>query len=175
MLVVEDGSGLPGANAYADIPWVEGYLVGEQAQAFAALTEPEKEAAIITATRYIDAVYSWKGMRKSLEQGLSWPRVDVELEGFAITGTPAALMRAVGEAVPLLLDNAGGLFSADNDRVVISEKVDTLAVTYATSKDGGKTAVTKFQVLDSVLRGLYRLDAAANAGATVGSARVIRV
>jgi hypothetical protein len=98
----------------------------------------------------------------------------VELDGFPFTGVPAAVMRAVCEAVSLSLDNAGGLFSTDNDRIVTSEKVDTLAVAYATAKDGDKPAVTKYQVLDSLLRGLYRADAAGG-GSTAGSARVVRV
>ena len=71
--------------------------------------------------------------------------------------------------------NPDGLFSTDNDRIVISEKVDILAVTYGTAKEEGKAAVTRFEVLDSLLRGLYRLDAAASGGSSVGSARVERV
>jgi hypothetical protein len=175
MLVIEDGTGKPEANAYVSIIWLENYLVGNWMQAFAALTEGEKEAAVITATRYIDGVYPWKGTRKTLEQGLAWPRVGVELDGFPLAGVPAAVMRATGEAVALAIDNGGSLFSEDNDRITVSEKVDTLAVTYATAKDGGRAAVTKFQALDSILWGLFRADAAAGSGASVGSSRVVRV
>jgi hypothetical protein len=175
MLVIEDGSGKPDANAYADIPYVSAYLVGEQRTAWDALGEPEKEAAIITATRYIDGVYPWKGTRKTLDQALSWPRIGVELDGFPLERVPAAVRRAAAEGAGLILSSPDGLFSADNDRIVTSEKVDTIAVSYATAKDGGRAAVTKYQALDSILRGLFRFDTAAAGGATAGSSRVVRV
>jgi hypothetical protein len=175
VLVIEDGTGLSNSNAYADIPFVENYLLGGQRQAFTALAESEKEAAIITTTRYIDSVYPWKGTRKNIDQALSWPRIGVELDGFPVERVPAAVRRAAAEGVGLILDNPGGLFSTDNDRIAVSEKVDTLAITYATAKDGGKAAVTRFQVLDSLLRGLIRIDAAATGGSSVGIARVERV
>jgi hypothetical protein len=172
VLVVEDGSGVFNANAYADIAFVEGYLVGDRLQAFTTFTESEKEAAVITATRYIDGVYPWKGTRKSLEQGLAWPRVGVEFEGFPIEGVPAAVMRATAESVGLVMDNPEGLFSTDNERFVTSEKVDTISVTYSLAKDAGRAAVTKYQALDSLLKGLY---VSGTSGSSVGSSRVVRV
>jgi hypothetical protein len=33
-------------------------------------------AAIIRSTRTIDALYDWKGARKTLDQALSWPRLN---------------------------------------------------------------------------------------------------
>ncbi|MDR0721142.1 MAG: hypothetical protein LBF78_16035 [Treponema sp.] len=172
MLIVEDGSGLPNANAYVNIAWVEEYLVGDHLQAFTALTELKKEAVIIVATRYIDGVYPWKGKRKTLEQSLSWPRVEVVIEGFTITGVPSAVMRAVAEAVSLSIDNPDGLFNADNDRIVVAEKVDTLSQTYLYGKQAGKETITKFEVLDKVLKGLYRLDTNSS---SVGCSKVVRV
>jgi hypothetical protein len=175
VLIVEDGTGLSESNAYVDIPYVENYLLGGRLQAFAALTESEQEAAIITAARYIDSMYPWKGTRKSLDQGLSWPRIGVELEGFPLERVPAAVRKAAAEAVGLVLENPDGLFSTDNDRIEISEKVDIISKTYALAKEAGKTAITRFQVLDNILRLLYRPGAAAGNGASVGSSRVVRV
>jgi hypothetical protein len=175
MLVIEDGTGLLDSNAYADIPFVENHLLGGQLQAFSALTESEKEAAIIGSTRYIDTMYSWKGTRKNIDQALSWPRIGVELDGFPVERVPAAVRRATAEGAGLILNNPGGLFSTDNDRIAVSEKVDTLAVLYTTAKDGGKTAVTRFQVLDSLLRNLIRINADSTGGSSVGIARVERV
>jgi hypothetical protein len=175
VLVIEDGTGLSNSNAYADIPFVENYLLGGQLQAFAALTESEKEAAIIGSTRYIDTMYSWKGTRKNIDQALSWPRIGVELDGFPVERVPAAVRRAAAEGVGLVLNNPDGLFSINNDRIVISEKVDIVAKAYATAKDGGKLAVTRFQVLDSLLRNLIRINADSTGGSSVGIARVERV
>jgi hypothetical protein len=175
VLILEDGTGVPESNAYVDIPYVENYLLGGQRQTFAALTEDEQEAAVITATRYVDSMYPWKGTRKTLDQGMSWPRIGVEIDGFPLERVPAAVRKAAAEAVGLVLENPDGLFSTDNERIVTSEKVDTLQVTYAAAKGAGKTAVTRFQVLDNILRLLYRPDAAGAGGASVGSSRVVRV
>jgi hypothetical protein len=64
MLIAEDGSCVSNANAYIDIPYVSGYLLGEQLKAWEALKEPEQEAAIIRANRAADALYEWLGTRK---------------------------------------------------------------------------------------------------------------
>jgi hypothetical protein len=170
-LIVEDGSGKETANAYVDISYVSAYLLGEQFEAWAALSEPEQEAAIIRATRAVDALYDWKGTRKTLEQSLNWPRKGVEYECFEIIGVPAAVKKATAEVVGLFLDGAA-FFSDEADREVISEKVDTIAVAYATRQPGGKKEATPFEALNRILRGLYRTETGSSG---FGAAPVERV
>jgi hypothetical protein len=171
MLIVEDGSGLAGSNTYADIPYVSGYLLGEQLEAWEALEEPEQEAAIIRATRAVDVLYDWLGTRKTPDQNLNWPRSGVTFEGFEITGVPAAVRKAVAEAVRLVLEGAE-FFSDEAGMEKVSEKVDVITVSYRTRQAGEKKEATKFEVLNRLARGLYREDTGSGG---FGTARVERV
>jgi hypothetical protein len=168
-LIIESGSGDSDSNAYVDIPYVSAYLLGEQLAAWGALSEPEQEAAIVRATRAVDALYDWKGTRKTLDQALSWPRVGVTYEGFEITGVPAAVRKATAEAVGLVLDEAE-FFSDEADVAVTSEKVDVISVSYAVPQPGTKKAATPFEALNRMLRGLYGADSSGG----FGSAPVLR-
>jgi hypothetical protein len=170
--VLETGQGVIGANAYADVPFVEDYLIGGRLTQFTALNAEEKEAAIIEASRAVDTLFSWKGTRLTLEQGLAWPRWGVQYDGFEITGVPRAVKQAAAEIIFLLL-SGNELFTTSADKVVTSEKVDTLAITYATAKESGAAAATKFSVLNGILRGLYLMNG--SGGSSVGAARVERV
>ncbi|MDR1901357.1 MAG: hypothetical protein LBQ88_03605 [Treponema sp.] len=170
MIIVEDGTGEPGANAYINISYVSNYLLGEQLDAWGALSEPEQESAIVRATRYVNSAFAWLGTRKTLDQGLLWPREGVELDGFEITGVPKEVKEATAECVALVMQDAE-LFSEEADRQIASEKVDVVAVSYfQQSETSGKTA-TKFDVLNKLLRGLYKEN---TGGGGVGSAKVLR-
>jgi hypothetical protein len=169
-LIVEDGTGLLDANAYVDIPYVSAYLLGEQLEAWEALGEPEQESAIIRATRYIDSL-EFIGRRKTLEQNLSWPRVDVTYDGFEIEGIPAAVKKASAEAVGLFLDGAE-FFSDEADRETVAEKIDVIAITYKQSSSFDTKAATKFEVINGLLKGLTKTG---NGNSGFGAAKVLRV
>jgi hypothetical protein len=169
MLIVETGSGLPDANAYVDIPYVDHYLIGEPLEKWTALSEGGQESTIIMASRYINNAFTWIGKRKSLGQGLLWPREGVVLDGFAITGVPRAVKEASAECVSLIMQEAE-LFSEDANVKVTSERVDVIQVNYAHPVGMDKTA-TKFEVLNRILLGLYRVD---NSGGSISAAKVLR-
>jgi hypothetical protein len=167
---VEDGTGVQDANAYVDISYVENYLMGDRLARFTDLPDDEKEAAIIAGSQLVDVSYEWLGSRKSLEQGLSWPRDDVEFDGFTVEGVPTAVKKATCEAVWLSITE-GSLFSTENNREVVRERVEgAVDVSYAK----GEGNVTRFEILDKLLRGLFRTEEK-SAGSSIGSARVVRV
>ncbi len=76
-LVAETGAIVAGANCYAAEAAVNAYLaeVGTPA-AWTAAPAPAREAAILKATRFLDAQYRalWIGARTSSSQELEWPR-----------------------------------------------------------------------------------------------------
>ncbi len=170
MFILEDGTGKNEANAYVDAAYVEGYLMGDRLAQFRALTPEQQEAAIIRASQLVDLFYEWKGSRKTLEQGLGWPRSGVTFDGFAITDVPAAVKKAVCEAVWLAMTEKN-LYRTDDKGIITSEKVDNLAVTYGEAR---KDTVTRYEILDKLLRGLYRTETKSS-GSSVGSCRVERV
>ena len=74
-LIKEDGTGLSDANAYANAADGDAYFDGHlYASAWTAATTANKEAALVFATRLIDAEYQFHGYSANAEQALSWPR-----------------------------------------------------------------------------------------------------
>ena len=75
VLVKETGAGLASANAYADIADGDAYHDGHlYATAWTGATATGKAAALVMATRLIDAEYQFGGVRAIVGQALAWPR-----------------------------------------------------------------------------------------------------
>lgn len=73
----EDGSGLADANSYASVTDGDAYHEGHlYATAWTGATADKKAAALVMATRVIDAEYQFGGVKVSDGQALSWPRRD---------------------------------------------------------------------------------------------------
>lgn len=75
-LVVEDGTGLAAADAYISVADADTYFLASANSTWAAATIPDKEVAIVKATRYMEKRFGtkWKGQIASSEQALGWPR-----------------------------------------------------------------------------------------------------
>lgn len=75
ILIKEDGTGLPDANAYANAADGDSYFEGHlYASAWTAASAENKDAALVFATRLIDAEYQFHGYTTKATQSLSWPR-----------------------------------------------------------------------------------------------------
>jgi hypothetical protein len=76
-LVVETGSGTdPNANAYITVAGADDWLAGQlYADEWNAASPTDKNRALISATRSIDASCMFRGYRKLTLQPLDWPRV----------------------------------------------------------------------------------------------------
>jgi len=99
-LVVEDGSGLASANGFVAVAYADAYhlLRGNTTWTGA---DALKEAAIVRATFYLSNAYAWQGLRRrSRDQALAWPRVDVfDQEGYAVAfdAVPTEIEQATAE------------------------------------------------------------------------------
>ena len=75
-LIKEDGTGRSDANSYASVADADAYHEGHlYASAWTGATSPDKEKALVMATRLIDAEYQFGGVRAVSGQALQWPRV----------------------------------------------------------------------------------------------------
>ena len=62
--VVEDGSEVAGANAYADVAFVDAYFNDRMITGWSMITDPaKKQANIIAATDYIDTRWGASGFK----------------------------------------------------------------------------------------------------------------
>jgi hypothetical protein len=83
VLTKEDGSGKADANAYADATDGDAFHEGHlYATAWTAATSGNKAAALVMATRLIDAEYQFNGLRVKDTQALQWPRRQCRIPDF---------------------------------------------------------------------------------------------
>lgn len=75
-IVVEDGNGIVGANAYVDVAYVDTYVTNFGDPLVWDIAASEKRKAVIHATRFIDMKYCKRFLSTILtnDQGLLWPR-----------------------------------------------------------------------------------------------------
>ncbi|MDR1505642.1 MAG: hypothetical protein LBI67_00920 [Treponema sp.] len=172
-LIIEDGSGIPGANAYIGTSFVDEYFLGERLTTWRALEQEGQESFIISAAGYVDIAFDWQGIRKTPEQGLSWPRTGILFDGFPVDGVPVQVKKAAAETVWLLIEGEE-LFSTDSDTEIASEQVDVIKISYREPGENGQKAASRFDVLNKLLRGFYKTDAPARSGG-FSSSRVLRV
>jgi hypothetical protein len=134
--VPETGAGLSNSNSYASVAQADAYWSDRGNAAWAALTTTEKQQALIKATDFIEATYrtAWKGYRILSTQALSWPRVDVTVDGFPIPSNivPVPVTNACAE---LALRSTTAELLADQGQTVKREKVDVLEVEYQDYSD----------------------------------------
>ena len=127
-LIVEDGTGLSDANSYVSVAYADAYFLARNVTSWASLTI--KEALLIQATDYMEAVYSesWKGTTLNDTQALfCTPRI---IEDEVIN--PDRLKKAVCE---LALKAKDGALLVDVEQRTIEEKIDVISVKYAEYSD----------------------------------------
>jgi hypothetical protein len=74
-LTKEDGTGRADANSYADVADGNAYHDGHlYATVWTAASDDQKAAALVMASRLIDAEYQFNGVQTMDTQALSWPR-----------------------------------------------------------------------------------------------------
>ena len=126
-MVVEDGTGLSNADSFVSVAYADTYFSTRNVTSWASLTN--KEALLIKATDYIEAVYSeaWKGTTLNDTQSLSFPRIIDDA-----TVYPDRLLKAVCELA--YKANSGDLL-VDVEQRTIEEKIDVITVKYAEYSD----------------------------------------
>jgi len=103
MFTVETGTGIPGANAYVDVAYVDTHHADRGNTAWSTFSTTLKESAIIRATDYIDKRFGlrFRGVRSTKGQGLEWPRLSAfDADGFLLSSVddiPRQLEKATAE------------------------------------------------------------------------------
>jgi hypothetical protein len=153
-LVVEDGTGKSDADSYCSL--TDALVYHERfgtVEAWDALDDEVKEASLRKATRYVDASYTFNGMKQTAEQALAWPRIGATRYEWLVTeGTvPPQVRDAVAQ---LALDAQSSDLAATGAPAgaVVSETVDVLSVTYASGVSGS----VRYRAADQLLAGLTR-------------------
>lgn len=153
-MAIEATPGHAAANSYVTVVETDTYFSARINAAWSALTNIQKEAALISATDYLDATYEtqFKGLRASSTQALAWPREGVTVDGVEILPTiiPTRLKHA---QMQLALKASAGELLADETQTVRSEKVDVISVEYAPGSVAGTLYTFVSRLLAPLVRG----------------------
>lgn len=144
-MIVEDGTGVEGANSYVTVEYADTYHTDRANTAWTAATEDAKEAALIKATDYVEQVYAdrWDGEAVYEDQPLSWPR-DVA------TGIPTRLKQAVCQ---LALEALTTDLNPKIGQGIKRKKVDSIEIEYQDDTYGGTTRPAIDGLLAPILSG----------------------
>lgn len=146
-LIVEDGTGITGANAYIAQATADAYHLARGNADWAAATGDQKDAAIIKATMYLDAEYiPATGTRCLQAQGLAWPRYSaVDADGFSLDGiVPEAVKQATAE---LALRALAADIAPDTAPTVTKERIGEIEIEY----DPSRTERTRYTLVERIL------------------------
>ena len=131
---MEDGTGIRGADSYADSAFCARYLADRGVTRWAQAAEAERQAALLRACQYLDGAYGrgFPGTRLRPEQGMLWPRTGAEdRDGNALSGIPDALRCAAAEGAAMELAKAGALSeSLSRHGELASERMGNLERTF---------------------------------------------
>lgn len=166
-LIVEDGTGVAGANGYISVAELDGYW--DDRNVTLSQTTAEKDAAIIIATQYVDLNNKWKGAIAMSDQALDWPRFGVrDDEGRVIASMtiPTQLKNAVAEYAKRQLTAPIQPDVTDEGALKkVKEKVDVIEVeTEYQDNTGGYFGLRSYPLADNYLIGLIRGGVGGNFG-----------
>jgi hypothetical protein len=156
-LIVEDGTGKTDADAYEDIAFVTAWIDAYgDSTAWAALAVDAQEDAIRTATRHLDLTYLelWKGRRRTRDQSLAWPRMNVTDEDDYVVDDDVVPIQ-VQNAMAYLAERVGVqgdvLMPVETDHGIDREKIKAAVVERDVSYTGRKTTRKRYDMVDQFL------------------------
>jgi hypothetical protein len=158
--VVEDGTGVADANSYVAVAFADGFFADRGNASWAALSEAQKQAALVRATDYIEQKFDsrWRGSRVNGGQSLGWPREDVYENGepdrlIADNVVPVRVKQAACELALRAHDDALLPDVASTETVVNKEKVGSLEVGYEVVQ---RALSPSYPAVNATLRPLLR-------------------
>ena len=144
-----------GIDTYVTLAEANAYAAARPAlSAWASLTDPQKEAALIEAAIYLDASYDFKGQITDQAQLLAWPRSDVtdkELRPLDPNIVPKAVKSSQIEYAALA--SVGGLVENKTTGNVAEIKAGSVDIKFVNGQNVNEGQ--RFASVDRLLTGLY--------------------
>lgn len=132
-LIVEDGSGKTDSNSYATVAELDSYA-SLRGITLTAADDSAKEVLLIKAMDYLESLQgSYKGIKSNQYQFLQWPRYNVWIDSYYISSDSIPKDMINAQLIAAVIVDGGGELQPTVTPKVLSEKIDTLAVTYSDS------------------------------------------
>lgn len=150
-LVIEDGTGVAGANSYITV--AEAREFADLRSLFLPVSDADVEALIIKAFDYLEGL-DYKGEPASPPQAAEFPRRNLYIQGilFSESSIPFKLKQAQCQLT--VEANSTELLPTGDGREVVKEKVDVIEVEYA--EKGISVARPTFTAVNNFLKDLIR-------------------
>ena len=137
-LIVEDGTGLAGAESYISVANADTYHANRGNTLWATMTVTEREQALRRSADYFLQAYrgGWKGNRLTTTQALDWPRAWVQLDDVAYANyayfipnntVPVTVANAQAE---MAFAAASGELNPSQSRGILKEIIGPLTTEY---------------------------------------------
>lgn len=120
-LTVEDGTGLPNADSYVEVAFVDEYAVNFGKAGWNELSLAEQEIHIRRATQFVDNVYLNDYSPLVADQKLAVPSSSMYIRGNKVSGVPIQVKEAVAELATISL--TVNLIEIQGDRQAIQRTV----------------------------------------------------
>ena len=146
-LVVEDGTGVEGANSYLTVAELRAFA-GDRGLTLP--TDSEVEKLLVKATDYLE-LKSYIGDRASDNQGLSWPRTQTANPYWQYNNLIPTKLKTAQSLLAVEAMN-GDLTQATRPNEYIQTKIDVLYIKYA--KDDDRSAGLRYRAVDDLLASL---------------------
>jgi len=152
-LIIEDGTGVSGANTYASVASVDSYCSDHGYSDWSG-TDAVKEAAILRAMIFLES-QQWKGIKAFRDNPLEWPRSYVtDKNGYAVNANIVhpQVVKALCEAAYRELQTPGCLLQ-DIKREDVLESLN-VAGAVVVSFSASAPITTDYRLIKSLLQGL---------------------
>ena len=149
-LVVEDGTGVEGANSYLTVAELRAFA-GDRGLTLP--TDSEVEKLLVKATDYLE-LKSYIGDRASDNQGLSWPRTQTANPYWQYDDLIPTKLKTAQSLLAVEAMN-GELTQATRPNEYIQTKIDVLYIKYA--KDDDRSAGLRYRAVDDLLASLVTI------------------
>ena len=155
-LIIEDGTGLANAEAYASVAYCDQYHSDRGNTLWATdMTTDQKEQSIRRAADFMSQTYrtKWLGFRRHSTQALDWPRVGVVVDKFVVvldSVVPDDIKKANAE---LAFKGAFGDLNTDQTQGVIRKKVDGIEIEFDKNSPQTKKILSALGMLTQYLSG----------------------
>lgn len=137
VLLVEDGTGVVGANSYVSLEYADLYFISHSyyADNWDMLDPQQKSNLLVNATTQLDLLFQWYGSRSYLEQELGWPRQNIYIadraQYLSHLSIPENLKKATCEMAYYL--STGDKFASTGTEELESVKIDVIELKFAGS------------------------------------------
>lgn len=140
MLLVENGTGLPDAEAFNTVAEFRDYCAKRGIDLPAEITDTKIEQWLREAAEYLCIIVRYRGLKLVPTQSLEFPRQDcVDVYGQVVTGVPKRLKDAELYLASEMISGKSLLEALERGGKISSESVGNLSVSYAPDAPAGTT------------------------------------